>query len=312
MKMIDYSWDIKEVTNDYKTHLIEKGVENVKIAIIDSGVDVNHPGLSKNVNKVMNFIDEEENSDLSGHGTMICGQICGYGKVQGIAPNCSIDMYKVLNKNNSGSIKNFLASLKCISKQNYDIVNLSLGFSLEMVPEKLKLELLNLLEEIHNKGTICVSSIGYNDTTNHFPSISSHVITAQSLSKNGDIVNSAANADFFIHSGDHNNLRIDSENIDDDELVSVYIPIEMSKRLMKKYSNQNSLPLGYSYSVGESLSSAKLTGILSVVLSFLKRNSISNIGSKDIYTLLRVYSNLKTPNLYNLLLSLSESRTQYE
>lgn len=272
--MIDiksYSWDILSITNNYSTHLIEKGSADVKIAIIDSGVDIKVPGLYKNINLEKNFVTEETFEDHSGHGTAIAGQIVGNGIIKGIAPDCYLDILKILNKDNTTSFSRLIESLEYIYEQNYDLVNISLGVPIQNLKKDDLKYALNLMEKIREKGTICVCTCGYEITPNsHFPSISKNVISVQSLSRKNAIVNNEIFADYCIPSGNYNDIKLNEENTKH-EFVSVYHPLQLSLNLHYKYPEFLELPIGYTFSVGESIAAAKITGIIAIILSYFKK-----------------------------------------
>ncbi len=73
----------------------------IKIAIIDTGVDFNHPdlfgwGSDGKVIGGYNFIQEDQPPmDTNGHGTQVAGVIAADGQAVGIAPKAKILAYKV-------------------------------------------------------------------------------------------------------------------------------------------------------------------------------------------------------------------------
>ncbi|EGQ4229628.1 hypothetical protein E9556_12315 [Staphylococcus pseudintermedius] len=300
-----FSWDIKKITDNFMTHSLEKGSEHIKIAVVDSGVDIEHPGLKKNINQTFNYVLNERENDLTGHGTMVCGQICGYGLLKGIVPDCKVDVYKVLNKNNKSSVNRVLRALHDIAKSDYHVVNLSLGFSLSNIPKPIREKCEKALKKLYDAGTICISTVGYT-TQDHFPSFSDYVITAQSLSKNGKIVNKELNAIFALYSGDYLNIELNKSNYDD-ELVSVYIPIDISKKALSYCSNEGKFPLGYSYSIGESLASAKLSGVIIAIIShYYKMNKKILNFDEVIFTLKKYSAVIENRHLVNLYKALND------
>lgn len=303
--ILKYSWDINTITNNYETHSLEKGNKAIKIAVIDSGVDTTHPGLKKNVTLKKNFVETETSYDYTGHGTMVCGQIVGNDLIKGIVPNCQVDVIKVLDSNNSCSFKNFISALEYVYQNQYNIVNLSLGLSIKNKKDAELEYPFYLLKKLYDNGTICVNSVGYlKDLNEHFPSQSPYTFTVQSLNRNNEIVNKNLLGDYCVPSGDYFDTKLN--NIDDyDEYVTVFFPINKSKELKKKYPTKHNLPIGYLYSIGESLASAKLSGIILAILSkyFSKYNYV--LGPEEVSYILSKYSysidNRIYPNLYKIL-----------
>ena len=116
--------------------------EGVKVAILDTGVDYNHPDLidaihpyrSKNnldPSRVRDFTGSPHGAmDISGHGTHCAGIVGarqnGMGFV-GIAPKCEIIVGKVLADDDQGQWDWIVQGIKWALKQKADIISLSLG-----------------------------------------------------------------------------------------------------------------------------------------------------------------------------------------
>jgi subtilisin len=101
----------------------------VRIAVIDSGIDGQHPSLSGKVTHAVEAVVEggrvnfrpSSTGDAAGHGTACAGIISG------IAPDAELYSVKVLGANASGSGDMFLAGLDYAIKQKVHVINLSLG-----------------------------------------------------------------------------------------------------------------------------------------------------------------------------------------
>lgn len=304
-----YSWDINLITHNYFTHSIEQGHEKLKIAIIDSGVDLEHPGLKNNISNTKNFVKNEQNIDYTGHGTMICGQIVGDHIVKGIVPNCKVDMLKVLDKNDSATFSRFIKALEYVYKNNYDVVNMSLGLSINNKSKKDLEYPLSLIKKIHENNTICINSVGYeNSEKEHFPSISNYTFTVQSLSRSQKIVNADLFSEFCIPSGDYFNPNISPDN-EEDELVTTFFPITKCIEIQSEWSGVFPIPLGYTYSFGESLAAAKLTGIVAAILSRNLRVNNYILPPNEIINLLKKHAKVIDdryfPNLLEILYDIS-------
>lgn len=140
-----------------KAHqLFSKGNENIKIAVLDTGVNLNHPELKHALVPGFDFVnvidgatdffgdakeqDDDPEDELVGHGTHVAGIIAGIGKAMpiGIAPNCKIIPVRVLGtiKQNgiyvgAGFVDQINAGIKWAVDQGADIINMSLGIQHE-------------------------------------------------------------------------------------------------------------------------------------------------------------------------------------
>jgi len=104
----------------------------VRVAVIDSGVDSDHPGLDGcidadaavafSVNHLGEVVaDHGPHGDSFGHGTACAGII------HSLAPAARITSVKVLGAGLTGKATAFMAGLEWAIEQGFDVVNLSLG-----------------------------------------------------------------------------------------------------------------------------------------------------------------------------------------
>ncbi|MDX1441795.1 MAG: S8 family serine peptidase [Nitrosopumilaceae archaeon] len=113
----------------------EKGIEGegIKIAVIDTGVDFNHPDLlgwgpDGKVIGGYNFIQEGDlPMDNNGHGTQVAGVIAANGNLKGIAPKAKILAYKVSEDGNAVSSDLIIKAIEKAINDKADIINISLG-----------------------------------------------------------------------------------------------------------------------------------------------------------------------------------------
>ncbi len=117
---------------------IESGFDGtgIIIAVIDTGVDYNHPdlfGLGQD-GKVIggyDFVDKDEFPiDTNGHGTEVAGIIAADGQLQGIAPKSKILAYRVSQDGESVSSDLIIKAIEQAVIDNADIINISLGVNL--------------------------------------------------------------------------------------------------------------------------------------------------------------------------------------
>ena len=105
----------------------------VKIAVIDTGVDYNHPDLfgwgpDGKVIGGYNFIQENELPlDKNGHGTQVAGVIAADGEKLGVAPKAKILAYKVSEDGEGVSSELIIRAIQKAIEDEADIINISLG-----------------------------------------------------------------------------------------------------------------------------------------------------------------------------------------
>lgn len=106
------------------------------IAIVDSGVDLDHPDLAANVTSFADAdftgdSDPDGAQDENGHGTHVAGiaaAVTGNGTgVAGTAPGARILPVRVLDEDGSGSTMAVANGIRYAADQNADVINLSLG-----------------------------------------------------------------------------------------------------------------------------------------------------------------------------------------
>ena len=105
----------------------------IKVAVIDTGVDFNHPDLfgwgeDGKVIGGFNFIQEGQPPlDTNGHGTQVAGVIAADGQITGIAPKAKILAYKVSENGEGVSSDLIIRAIEKAIEDEVDIINISLG-----------------------------------------------------------------------------------------------------------------------------------------------------------------------------------------
>src|SRR5207249_216773 len=107
----------------------------VTIAIVDTGVDLNHPDLGSKIVAGADLVSGETctpgDQDLNGHGTHVAGIAAaltnnGIG-VAGTAPDAKIMPVRVLDSTGSGSTDDVAAGIRWAADHGAQVINLSLG-----------------------------------------------------------------------------------------------------------------------------------------------------------------------------------------
>lgn len=104
---------------------------NVDIAIIDTGIDLNHPEL--NVFKHISFVNGAKNGhDDNGHGTHCAGIAAAIDNgtgVVGVAPGARLWAVKVLSRSGSGTMSGVIKGVDYVTANSgsIEVANMSLG-----------------------------------------------------------------------------------------------------------------------------------------------------------------------------------------
>ena len=110
---------------------VTTGTPDVKVAVVDTGIDYNHPDFGGRVAKGKDFINNDDDAmDDHYHGTHCAGSIAagiGNGGVVGVAPNVSMVAVKVLSKSGSGSYEGVANGIIYGADSGAQILSMSLG-----------------------------------------------------------------------------------------------------------------------------------------------------------------------------------------
>lgn len=109
--------------------------KGVKVAVLDTGIDVNHPDLAGLIDGTASFVPGEAVTDVNGHGTHVAGTIVGSGAAsggdnKGVAPGADLFVGKVLGGvEGYGQDSWIIAGMQWAAETGADVVNMSLGDS---------------------------------------------------------------------------------------------------------------------------------------------------------------------------------------
>ncbi|NUO97326.1 MAG: S8 family serine peptidase, partial [Nonomuraea sp.] len=112
----------------------ERGFDGkgTKVAVLDTGVDGDHPDLAGKIVASANFSSSPDLADRVGHGTHVASTIAGSGSAsggtyKGVAPGASLLVGKVLADDGNGDWSWAIAGMEWAAEQGADVVNMSLG-----------------------------------------------------------------------------------------------------------------------------------------------------------------------------------------
>ncbi|MHB1651306.1 MAG: S8 family serine peptidase [Desulfitobacteriaceae bacterium] len=130
-----YSWqwglNAANVTQAWATGANGSGIT---IAVVDTGIDMNHPDLKDNLvpgyNPILNTANSLDLQDHNGHGTHVAGiaaaELNGIGIV-GVAYKAKIMPIKAMDKDGEGADDDIATGVRWAADHGANIINLSLG-----------------------------------------------------------------------------------------------------------------------------------------------------------------------------------------
>ena len=131
--------------------------DGVKVAIIDTGIDLDHPDLKVAGN--VTFVSGTGNGDDdNGHGTLVAGIIAALDNslgYVGVAPQVELYAVKVLDKRGQGTLNSVVQGIRWAIENDMQVINLSFGDVTEMSYAVEK-----ALNDACNAGIIIVAGAG--------------------------------------------------------------------------------------------------------------------------------------------------------
>ena len=131
-------WGITRVNAIPAASIVDES--SVKVAIVDTGMDLDHPDLAARYVWGWDFVnDDNYPDDDNGHGTHCAGTIAGIDNdigVVGVAPDVQLYIFKALNRRGSGSYDDIANSIIYATNgpdgtpgtsDDADVISMSLG-----------------------------------------------------------------------------------------------------------------------------------------------------------------------------------------
>ncbi|GIK74242.1 MAG: hypothetical protein BroJett021_32300 [Chloroflexota bacterium] len=139
--------------------------QTVRVAVIDSGADFNHPDLAGRLLFGINYITPGAmpNDDF-GHGTHVTGIIAAIANngrgIAGGAPNVEIDPLKMLGSNGSGSITNLIRAICDAADRGADVINMSLEIPTGAISPSTADSIQAAVDYAYGRGSLLVAAAG--------------------------------------------------------------------------------------------------------------------------------------------------------
>lgn len=247
-----YQWGLRYANFDeFYDQIPNFALNNVTVAVIDSGIDKNHEDLKDYILRGWDFINSSEDTiDNLGHGTAIAG-IIGAKKnnnigIAGIASGVNILPIKIIDKNGEKKPELLIKAINYAIDKNVDVINISMGHKNNGLPTNDLRYLKNISDEIKitkkaaECGIIIVAAIGNNFLDfPDYPSTLDNVIPVGSYGISGE------NRNIYISANNNKSVK-----------PIIYAPGEYIYTTLP--NNE------YDYKSGSSLSTAFVSGAIAV------------------------------------------------
>ena len=182
-KYIEKQWFLDAISTN-EAWSVTKG-SGAKVAILDTGCDIDHEDLKGNIAEVYNVVnDTTDVTDNNGHGTHCAGTVAaavdnGIG-VAGVAPEAKLYIVKVTDDGNI-TIANMIKGLNKAAEWDVDVASMSFSFTFFILYLNLIATMQNVMNAVHNGGTVIVASAGNDHSmNNHYPAALNNVISVAS------------------------------------------------------------------------------------------------------------------------------------
>ena len=174
-----------EITGADESHANGLLGEGTTIAVIDGGVQADHPDLEDAISFEACFIEDRvlevghcpgNTTERFGpgsapdqtisHGTAVVGAIASAGNLapMGVAPQADVEVYKIFGNSTGGFLTDLVRALEYIAtdRPDVDVVNMSLGYSANFtgVCDSNYTALFDAIEALRNRGVVSIASSG--------------------------------------------------------------------------------------------------------------------------------------------------------
>lgn len=271
---------------------------NVKVFVLDSGIDAEHPDLAPNLNTSLStsFVPDEDYNVAEGfyfnHGTHVAGTIAAaqnnFGVI-GVAPKAEIVAVKVLSEySGSGAFSWINSGIVYAANNGAQVINMSLGATfnrngfyldendvMQKIPavsiQNLIITQQRAVNYAHKKGAVVIVSAG-NDAINldgggslfKIPAGLHNVIAVSATAPNywySDLVNGVLNSNYDIPASYTNIGK---------SLVDIAAPggdFDYYPQLNWHFDMVlSTIPGGYSWSAGTSMAAPHVSGVAALII----------------------------------------------
>lgn len=210
-------WGVARIGAD-SAHVNGPTGEGTHVAVIDTGIDSDHPDLKANLGTgygVVSCKDDcrrawDDDHDHGTHCAGIAGAVANSKGVLGVCPDLTLHAVKVISADGRGSASSVAEGLRWVADQGYDVASMSLGStsSSEVLHDAVKYAV--------NNGVLVVAAAGNegpDEDELHYPGAFPEAIAVGATNKDDDLAEFSLTGDAveLVAPG----VRIPSTTIDD-------------------------------------------------------------------------------------------------
>jgi subtilisin family serine protease len=171
----------------------------VRVAVLDSGIDAEHPEFEGKIAGSASFVGGSARADAAGHGTFVAGLIAagvdnGIG-IAGMAPSAELLVAKVVDSDGTIPVEAEVKAIRWAVANGARVINMSLGGVRD--PRDPSRDTYSPLEAsalayAHRRGVVVVAAVGNSDQAPSvpwryasYPAALPHVLGVSALARDG-------------------------------------------------------------------------------------------------------------------------------
>ena len=257
--LFDEQWAHKEAIGSLSAWDVSTGSTDVIIAVVDSGIDADHPDLSGKIVDGYDFVDDDDiPDDRNGHGTHIAGiaaAATNNGKgIAGMDWRAKIMPVKVMDYSGSGTASDLSDGIIWAYQHGALVINLSLG------GKTASKTLQESIDAAREAGCLVVAAMGNDRDTNYaiYPAACNNVFAVAATTHSDSYAS-------YSQYGDHCDVAAPGgqmSSLNDPYGILSTMPTQSDTYFT---GGEYSLSTEYAYMQGTSMASSFVSGLAALI-----------------------------------------------